>query len=77
MRCNTLSDADRDVPVVAKAMKKARDIVQYFNKSTQATKKLKDQQQESSLLKYSSQPKNILQDIKTRWWLTYCMLKRL
>ncbi len=58
-------------------MKKARDIVQYFNKSTQATKKLKDQQQESSLPKYSSQPKNILQDVKTRWWSTYCMLKRL
>ncbi len=35
------------------AMKNAREIVQYFNKSTQATKKLKDQQQESSLAKYS------------------------
>ncbi len=58
-------------------MKKARDIVQYFNNSTQATKKLKDQQHESSLLKYSDQPKNILQDVKTRWWSTYCMLKRL
>jgi hypothetical protein len=56
----------------------ARDIVHYFNKSTQASKKLKDQQQESSLAKYSSQPKNILQDVKTRWWSTYCiMLKRL
>ncbi len=58
-------------------MKKARDIVHYFNKSTQASKKLKDQQQESSLAKYSGQPKNILQDVKTRWWSTYCMLKRL
>jgi hypothetical protein len=77
MSCNKLSNADQDVPVVAKAMKKARDIVQYFNKSTQATKKLKDQQQESSLPKYSGQPKNILQDVKTRWWLTYHMLKRL
>jgi hypothetical protein len=53
MRCNKLSNADQDVPVVAKAMKKACDIVQYFNKSTQAPKKLKDQQQESSLPKYS------------------------
>jgi hypothetical protein len=60
------------------AMKKAREMVQYFNKSTQATKKLKDQQQESSMAKYSGQPKNILQDVKTpRWWSTYRMLKRL
>jgi hypothetical protein len=65
------------VPTVAAAMKKARDIIQYFNKSTQATKKLKDMQHESSLPKYSGQPKNILQDVVTRWWSTYCMLKRL
>ncbi len=58
-------------------MKKARDIVHYFNKSTQASKKLKDQQQESSLAKYSGQPKNILQDVKTRWWSTNRMLKKL
>ena len=66
-----------NVPTVAAAMKKARDIVQYFNKSTQATKKLKDMQHESSLPKYSGQPKNILQDVVTRWWSTYRMLKRL
>ena len=66
-----------NVPTVAAAMKKARDIVQYFNKSTQATKKLKDQQRGSSLPKYSGQPKNILQDVVTRWWSTYRMLKRL
>jgi DNA-binding transcriptional regulator GbsR (MarR family) len=62
---------------VTAAKKKAREIVQYFNKSTQATKKLKDQQHESSLTKYSGQPKNILQEVKTRWWSTYHMLKRL
>ena len=58
-------------------MKNARAIVQYFNKSTQATKKLKDQQQESSLVKYIGKPLNILQDVKTRWWSTYRMMKRL
>ncbi len=58
-------------------MKNARAIVQYFNKSTQATKKLKDQQQESSLAKYIGKQKNILQDIKIRWWSTCLMLKRL
>ena len=51
--CNNHSIADPDVPEVSTPMKKAREIVQYFNKSTQATKKLKDQQQESSLAKYS------------------------
>jgi hypothetical protein len=69
-----------NVPTVAVAMKKARDIVHYFNKSTQASKKLKDQHKESSLAKYSGQPKNILQDVKTRWWSRWsmcCMLKRL
>ena len=58
-------------------MKKACEIIQYFNKLTQVTKKLKDQQHESLLPKYSGQPKNILQDVKTRWWSTYHMLKRL
>jgi hypothetical protein len=40
--CNYLSTADQNVPEVSMAMKEAREIVQYFNKSTQATKKLKD-----------------------------------
>ncbi len=77
--CTTLTTAAPNVPEVAMAMKNARAIVQYFNKSTQATKKLKDQQQESSLTKYIGKPLNILQDVKTktRWWSTYRILKRL
>ena len=66
-----------NVPTVTAAMKKAREIVQYFNKSTQATEKLKNMQHESSLPKYSGQPKKIIQDVVTRWWSTYRMLKRL
>jgi hypothetical protein len=43
---NTLfsSFAAPTVATVAAAMKKACNIVQYFNKSNKATKKLKDQQ---------------------------------
>ena len=63
--------------VVARAIKTARAIAQYFNKSTQAAKKNPDQQRESSLAKYSGQPKSILQDVKTRRRSTYRMLKRL
>jgi len=65
------------VSEVRKAMKKAREIVHFFNKSIQATKKLKDQQEASILAKYSGQPKNVIQDVRTRWWSTFHMLKRL
>ena len=75
--CTKLTTAAPDVPAVARAMRTARAIAQYFNKSTQAAKKIKDQQRESSLAKYSGQPKSVLQDVKTRWWSTYRMLKRL
>ncbi len=36
--CNKLWTTDPDVPVVAMAIKNACEIVQFFNKSTQATK---------------------------------------
>ena len=39
--CTKLTTAAPDVPAVARAMKTARAIAQYFNKSTQAAKKLK------------------------------------
>ena len=59
-------------------MSKARKIVEYFNKSTQQTSKLLNFQKESNLAIYSGHgfcTKKLLQDIITRWWLLYCMLK--
>jgi hypothetical protein len=61
-------------------MSKAREIVEYFNKLTQQTSKLLNLQKESNLAIYSGHEfyaKKLLQDIITRWWSSYCMLKRL
>ena len=65
------------MPGVAIAMKKARDIATLFNKSTQATTKLKTVQMDSSLPEHNGIPKRVLQDVVTRWWSTFRMLKRL
>jgi hypothetical protein len=61
-------------------MSKARKNVEYFNKSTQQTSKLLNFQKESNLAIYSGHgffAKKVLQDVITRWWLSYCMLKHL
>jgi hypothetical protein len=58
----------------------ARKIVEYVNKLTQQTSKLLSFQKESNLAIYSGHgfcAKKLLQDVIARWWLTYCMLKRL
>jgi hypothetical protein len=59
-------------------MSKARIIVEYFNKLTQQTSMLLNFQKESNLAIYSGHgfcAKKLIQDIITRWWLSYCMLK--
>ncbi len=71
---------DTNVPNVDGLMSKARKIIEYFNKSTQQNAKLLNFQRDSPLAIYSGpgfRPKKLLQDVVTRWWSSYRMLKRL
>lgn len=51
---------------------KARNIVSYFKRSTQAWEKLKKYQEQAG-----KSPKRPLQDVSTRWNSTFYMLRRL
>jgi hypothetical protein len=70
---------DRNLPDSESAMKAARGIVEYFTKSTQATEKLLKMQPNVHLPLWqgSTQPVKLIQDVVTRWWSTYRMLRRL
>ena len=59
-----------DMPHSEGALKACRDIVNYFNSSTQAMQKLLGKQAEGRAVKP-------IQDVVTRWWSTYSMLSRL
>jgi hypothetical protein len=58
-------------------MKKLRDVIGYFNQSTQANTKLLKFQSSSDIEEYaSSRPKKLIQDVVTRWWSTYASIER-
>ena len=61
-------------------MSRARKIIEYFSKSTQATNKLLEYQESCNMGLYGKEdwkPLRLLQDVVTRWWSTYRALKRL
>ena len=55
---------------------KLRNLVKFFNKSSQATELLKKQQQHMTDVYDSRFPKVMLQDVVTRWWSMYTMVER-
>lgn len=60
-------------------MSKARSIVEYFTKSTQAMDKLLNFQRTTTMVQYATADRalKVIQDINTRWWSTFRMLRRL
>lgn len=67
----------KNVHEVNETMLKIRSVIGYFEKSTQATKKLLDFQRNSRIPEYRDQPhpKKLLQDVITRWWSTFRSLR--
>ena len=58
-------------------MKKARALVEYFTKSNQKLDILKDRQKTMPMYEDLKRPLTILQDVRTRWWSTWRMIRRL
>jgi len=59
-----------DIPMSEGTLKACRNLVNFFNSSSQATKKLLGKQVEGRAVKP-------IQDVTTRWWSTYSMCDRL
>jgi hypothetical protein len=59
-----------DLPMSEGTLKACRNLVNFFNSSSQATKKLLGKQVEGRAVK-------VIQDVTTRWWSTYSMCDRL
>jgi hypothetical protein len=62
--------AFKDLPNSEGSMKLCRELVNFFNSSPQAMKKLHSKQVQGREL-------NPIQDVTTRWWSTYSMCERL
>ena len=69
-----LAFTDTNLPGSEDTMKAARVRVGHFSSSTQALDLLKRQQE---ILRPGEQPLAVVQDVTTRWWSTYKMVKRL
>jgi len=53
-------------------MRKLREVIEYFNRSSQANTKLLKFQAGSDIEEYqNSWSKKLIQDVITRWWSTY------
>ena len=59
----------------AETLTKARKIVSFINKSSQAKEKLLKKQALFEEMK--GRPKSVITDVVTRWWSTYSMIDRL
>lgn len=70
---------DKNIPGADGAMKAARDTCEWFNKSTQGVSILLQFQDSSDIQRYVENGKalNVIQDVITRWWSSWRMLKRL
>jgi hypothetical protein len=72
--CAKMAFNDANLPDSSNVMKTAREVIEYFTKSTQAMSKLMNQQR---ALNPDKIPLKLLQDVRTRWWSTWRMLHRL
>ena len=65
--CAKLAFDDNNIPGSAQVMKTARSLCEYFDKSSQASDKLKAQQ---VAMNPDKCPLKLIQDVITRWWST-------
>jgi hypothetical protein len=72
--CAKLAFDDNNIPGSAQVMKTARSLCEYFDKSSQASDKLKAQQ---VAMDPDKCPLKLIQDVITRWWSTHRMIERL
>ena len=70
---------DQNIDGAEGAMKTARSIVEYFEKSSQAKNKLLAYQKTSNIAMHQNQsmPLKVFQYVKSWWWSTWRMLGQL